>query len=106
MILRIVWDVVLLITNVVLVIIKEINFGSFLFNIVIVVTLDGYFNFVVYGFFKYRKDAKEENPFNRSQELEGDVIEDQNEDLEVDRNPNVPSLVDSNKQEDNNGISN
>mmetsp|Transcript_1051 Transcript_1051/g.919 ORF Transcript_1051/g.919 Transcript_1051/m.919 type:complete len:107 (+) Transcript_1051:248-568(+) len=58
---RIVWDIILLIMNVILVIINRINFASFLFNTVVVVCLDGYFNFVVYGYFKLIQSTEELN---------------------------------------------
>ena len=80
---RIVWDIILLLMNVILVIINRINFASFLFNTVVVVCLDGYFNFVVYGYFKLMQIIEDINPFNSNSQRENDLENGQWGDEEV-----------------------
>mmetsp|Transcript_22585 Transcript_22585/g.25954 ORF Transcript_22585/g.25954 Transcript_22585/m.25954 type:complete len:122 (-) Transcript_22585:16-381(-) len=70
LILRIVWDIILMLMNVVLIFLSKISFVSFLFNIIVVISLDGYFNFIVYGFFKLKQNNPEEYPFNNHEDVE------------------------------------
>ena len=99
LVLRIVWDIVLLLMNIILMLINKINFVSFLFNIVVVISLDGYFNFIVYGFFKLKKlSLIEENPLSANQDIEN------NEQVDHDQNNNQNEIIEEESPSHNNEI--
>lgn len=57
---RVFWDVCLLIGYLVVFILKKMPLTSFIFNIVIIISLDGYFNGVIFTFRKYQvEDLKD-----------------------------------------------
>ena len=80
-----------------------INFVSFLFNIVIVISLDGYFNFIVYGFFKLKKvNLVEENPLSPNPDIENNeqIVDNQNNIIE-DQSPSNNNVQQPNEDQQN-----
>ena len=103
LVLRITWDIVLLLMNIILMLINKINFVSFLFNIVIVISLDGYFNFIVYGFFKLKKvNLVEENPLSPNPDIENNeqIVDNQNNIIE-DQSPSNNNVQQPNDDQQN-----
>ena len=91
LILRIVWDIILFIGYIVLIIFDSISIYSFFFNIILVVSIDGYFNFIIYALYKIKfqceedplwagqdNEQNEENKENEENDLENRNSENQN----------------------------